>query len=135
MFLGFLDTRTGVMSCLNAGHPPPYLIRTSGNVARIEGKPQAPLGVRKDTVYRSSTIRLEPDDALFVCTDGVAEAMNSSQELYGEPRLEADLRAARSAAPAAMIRAVKESIDRFGASASQADDVTMLAMRWQPEKK
>jgi phosphoserine phosphatase RsbU/P len=123
------------MSCLNAGHPPPYLLRAAGSVARIEAKPQAPLGVRKDTVYQISTIRLEPGDALFVCTDGVAEAMSPDHELYGESRLEADLRAARSAAPAAIIRAVKESIDRFAAGAPQADDVTMLAVRWQPEKR
>jgi phosphoserine phosphatase RsbU/P len=132
MFLGFLDTMTGALAYINAGHPPPYLLRAAGDIERIEGKPLAPLGVRCSTVYEGRTVTLERGDAVFVCTDGVAEAMNSSDELFGDPRLVADLRAVRLAAPGTMVQSVKEHIDQFTGAAPKADDVTMLALRWEP---
>jgi sigma-B regulation protein RsbU (phosphoserine phosphatase) len=132
MFLGFLDTTTGALAYVNAGHPPPYLLRAAGDIERVEGKPLAPLGVRGSTAYEGRTVILERGDAVFVCTDGVAEAMNSSDELFGDPRLVADLRAARLAAPGTMVQSVKEHIDQFTGAAPKADDVTMLALRWEP---
>ena len=132
MFLGFLDTTTGALAYINAGHPPPYLLRAAGDIERVEGKPLAPLGVRGSTAYEGRTVTLERGDAVFVCTDGVAEAMNSSDELFGDPRLVADLRAVRLAAPGTMVQSVKEHIDQFTGAAPKADDVTMLALRWEP---
>jgi len=132
MFLGFLDTTTGALAYINAGHPPPYLLRAAGDIERVEGKPLAPLGVRGSTAYEGRTVTLERGDAVFVCTDGVAEAMNSSDELFGDPRLVADLRAVRLAAPGTMVQSVKEHIDQFIGAAPKADDVTMLALRWEP---
>lgn len=132
LFLGFLDTKTGVLTHINAGHPAPHLMRAAGGIARIDGKPEAPLGVQRDTAYQDRSVTLQPGDGVFVCSDGVAEAMNAGGELFTEPRLEDDLRAACTAAPADVIRAVKEHVDAFGGAAPQADDVTMLALRWQP---
>jgi len=132
MFLGFLDTTTGALAYINAGHPAPYLLRAAGDIERVEGKPLAPLGVRGGTAYEGRTVALQSGDAVFVCTDGVAEAMNSSDELFGDSRLVADLRAVRIAAPGAIVQSVKEHIDRFTGAAQKADDVTMLALRWEP---
>ncbi len=132
MFLGFLDTGTGALAYINAGHPLPYLLRAAGDIERVEGKPLAPLGVRGSTAYEGRSVTLERGDAVFVCTDGVAEAMNSSDELFGDSRLVADLRAVRLAAPGTMVQSVKEHIDQFTGAAPKADDVTMLALRWEP---
>jgi len=132
MFLGFLDTTTGALAYVNAGHPSPYLLRAAGDIERVEGKPLAPLGVRGGTAYKGRTVTLEPGDAVFVCTDGVAEAMNSSDELFGDLRLAGDLHAVRVAAPGAIVQSVKEHIDQFTGAAPKADDVTMLALRWEP---
>jgi len=132
LFLGFLDTKTGALAYMNAGHPLPYLLRASGAIERVAGQPQAPLGVRNGVVYESRTVILQPGDAVFACTDGVAEAMNAADELYTEVRLESDLRVAHDAAPAEMIRTVKEHVDDFTGTAPKADDVTMLALRWLP---
>ncbi len=133
LFLGFLDMKTGVLAYLNAGHPPPYVLRAAGTTERIAGKPQAPLGVRGNTAYESHALTLQPGDAVFVCSDGVSEAMNASEELYTDSRLDAGLRAVRTAAPAAIIRSIKEHVDQFTGASPKADDVTMLALRWQPE--
>jgi phosphoserine phosphatase RsbU/P len=132
VFLGFLDMRSGTLTYINAGHPPPHLLRARGNIERVNGKPQAPLGVRCGVAYDNYTVQLAPADAVFVCSDGIAEAMNPLEELYTEARLELDLQAAQNAAPADIVRSVKEHVDDFTGTAAKADDVTMLALRWEP---
>jgi len=132
VFLGMLDMRTGALAFANAGHPPPYVIGASHRVGRISGPPQPPLGIRQGTSYTTAALELEIADMLFVCTDGVAEAANTAQEMYGDERLEALLRASSGASAQAVVARVKEAIDAFAAGASPADDVTMLALRWRP---
>ena len=94
LFLGFLDTRTGVLGYINAGHPMPHLLRASGVVEQVAGKPEVPLAFRPGKVYQDRTVIFLPGDAIFVCSDGVTEAMNAAQEFYGNDRLQSDLRVA-----------------------------------------
>lgn len=133
LFLGFLDLRTGVLEHTNAGHPPPYLLPATGEPEQIAAKPQAPLGVRSGAVYENRTVTLRGGDAVFVCTDGIVEAANGSEELYTEMRLKSALREARAATPAGLIASIKDEVDRFAGASPQADDITMLALRWQPQ--
>jgi sigma-B regulation protein RsbU (phosphoserine phosphatase) len=77
-------------------------------------------------------LALQPGDAIFVCTDGVTEATNGNEERYADERLTAELRAARALSPERMVLAVKERVDEFTGSAQKADDVAMLALRWEP---
>jgi phosphoserine phosphatase RsbU/P len=62
----------------------------------------------------------------------VTEAMNPADELYGNDRLQADLRAASALTPEQIVRAIKGKVDEFMEEAPQSDDVTMLALRWRP---
>ena len=71
---------------------------------------------------------------MFVCTDGVIEAMSETGELYSKARMEADLRASCSRTPEEMVRAVKAHVDAFTGAAPKADDVTILALRWMPAR-
>jgi sigma-B regulation protein RsbU (phosphoserine phosphatase) len=132
LFLGFLNTRTGLLGYINAGHPIPYLLHASGGVEQVDGKPEVPLAVRLDKVYQGRTVILQPGDAIFVYSDGVIEAMNTAQEFYGSDRLESDLRVVSNVTPEEMVLAVKMRVDAFTGEAAKADDVTMLALRWQP---
>jgi sigma-B regulation protein RsbU (phosphoserine phosphatase) len=132
LFLAFLDTRTGVVEYINAGHPMPHVVRASGVVEQVDGQPAVALAVRPGAVYRDRTVILQPGDAIFVCSDGVTEAMNVAEEFYGDDRLEAGLRAAFNAAPDDMVHAMKKQVDAFAGDAPKADDVTMLALRWEP---
>ena len=91
LFIGLLDTRIGALAYINAGHPAPGLLRATGAVERLDGKPELPLGVRPNTAYQCRAATLHPGDAVVVHTDGVTEAMNSSEELYTAERLDADL--------------------------------------------
>jgi serine phosphatase RsbU (regulator of sigma subunit)/signal transduction histidine kinase len=134
LFLGFLDTRTGLLGYINAGHPMPYFLRASGVVEQVDGKPEVPLAMRLGKVYQDQTVSFQPGDAIFVCSDGVMEAMNAAQEFYGNDRLESDLCVASNVTPEEMVRAVKMHVDAFTGEAAKADDVTMLALRWQPAR-
>jgi phosphoserine phosphatase RsbU/P len=132
LFLGVLDTKTGVIAYVNAGHLPPCLLRASDGVESINDKPAMPLAVRAGAAYQEGAVTLLPGDSVFVFSDGVTEAMNPADELYGNDRLQADLRAASALTPEQIVRAIKGKVDEFMEEAPQSDDVTMLALRWRP---
>jgi sigma-B regulation protein RsbU (phosphoserine phosphatase) len=91
-----------------------------------------PLAVRAGAAYQERTVTLLRDDTVFVFSDGVTEATNTADELYGSDRLQADLCAASALTPEDIVRAIKAKVDVFTGEAPQFDDVTMLALRWQP---
>jgi sigma-B regulation protein RsbU (phosphoserine phosphatase) len=132
LFLGVLDTKTGVLTYVNAGHLPPCVLRASGSIEPINDKPAMPLAVRAGAAYQERTVTVMPGDTLFVFSDGVTEAMNAADELYGNARLHADLCVASAFRPDEMVRAIKAKVDLFTGDAPKFDDVTMLALRWQP---
>jgi len=132
LFLGMLDTKTGVLTYVNAGHLAPCVLHASGSIDSVGGKPAMPIAVRAGTAYQERTVTLLPDDTVFVFSDGVTEAMNVADEIYGNERLHADLLAASELMPEEIVRAIKAKVDVFTGQASKSDDVTMLALRWQP---
>ena len=133
LFFGLLNTRNGLLSFINAGHPAPHLMCTGGSAVQIEARPGLPLGVRQHARYESRTLVLQPGDAMFVCSDGVFEALNESGELFSIGRLNRELDAANGMDPAGIVRLVKNAVDAFTGSAPKADDVTALALQWLPD--
>src|SRR5207247_2203990 len=113
VLLGFLDTKSGAMAYVNAGHLGPHVLHGSGESAQITDRPEAPLAVRPGSRYHNRALTLQPGDTVFVCTDGVIEAMNESGELFSYARLEADLRELAPRTPDEMVRAVKAHVDDF----------------------
>ena len=132
LFLGLFDTETGVLSFINAGHPAPHLLRQGVGAAQIEAKPDLPLGVRRAAKYEARTLAIEPGDAIFVCSDGVFEALNEKDELFSIERLNRELDAVTGADPIEIVEFVKKAVDTFAGAAPRADDVTALALRWRP---
>ena len=132
VFLGLLDTRTGVLTYTNAGHPAPLILRAAGQISEVEGRPEVPLGVQGGVAFQSRAVSLQRGDAVFVFSDGIIEATNEGGVLYGVERLTAQLRVAANAAPAELVRIVADSIGAFTGAAPKADDVTALALRWSP---
>jgi sigma-B regulation protein RsbU (phosphoserine phosphatase) len=132
VFLGLLDTRTGVLTYTNAGHPAPLILRASGEITEIEGRPEVPLGVQGGATFQSRAVSLQRSDAVFVFSDGIIEATNEAGVLYGLERLTAQLRIAANAVPTELVRIVADSIGAFTGGAPKADDVTALALRWSP---
>jgi phosphoserine phosphatase RsbU/P len=135
LFLGLFDTRSGILSFVNAGHPPPHMLRMGGAAAQIDAKPGLPLGVRRHAKYQGRTLAIAPGDAMFVCSDGVFEALNEKGDLFSIERLNQLLSAAHGADPVEIIRVIKNAVDTFSGSAPRADDVTALALRWRPAEQ
>ncbi|WP_376087798.1 PP2C family protein-serine/threonine phosphatase [Roseomonas sp. CCTCC AB2023176] len=127
--LALLDARTGEGRIAIAGHELPYLMDAEG--ARVLAGPrrQPPLGAMEGFAYRSDPLSLAAGQALFLFSDGVTEAEDSSERFFGRDRLSDVLRAAPMAAPEEVVRAVLDSVSAFADGAPQADDITVLALR------
>jgi phosphoserine phosphatase RsbU/P len=132
LFLGLLDTKTGLLAYTNAGHPLPHIVRASGDIEQISAKPELPLGVRSAATYQTGTAALRPNDGFLVVSDGVIEAMNAAGELYTLDRLNADLQSAGATSAAEVVRRIADNVQNFTGSAPKADDVTVLVLRWLP---
>jgi sigma-B regulation protein RsbU (phosphoserine phosphatase) len=134
IFLAVLDIRTGIVDYINAGHPLPYhLRRASGEVVPVDGKPDLPLGLLGAAVFHSCTLTLQPGDLIFAFSDGIIEASNDHDVLYGHARLQAELRAhGANLGPAELVGAIVESVQKFAGAAPESDDTTALALRWSP---
>lgn len=132
IFLGLLDTQTGALAYCNAGHPIPQILRASGGLQRIPGKPELPLGVRSNATYQTGVVTLQPDDAMVVVSDGVVEAMNPDGAFYTQERLDADLSFAIEMPVAELVKKIMQNVNAFTGAAPKADDVTVLALRWNP---
>ena len=133
VFFGVLNLRTGEFTYVNAGHNPPLLLRRGGEVSYLlpEGKPDKPLGVMEGLTYRQKTLTLAQGEMVFLYTDGVTEAANEEAELYGEERLQADFARAASDAPVReILTSVGEAVKAHAGNAEQADDITMLGLRY-----
>lgn len=129
-WLGIVDMKTGVLSYANAGHNPPLLRRRQADFDFIRTRPNFVLAGMDGAMYRKNEIQLMPGDELFLYTDGVTEASDAAQELFGESRLQDALNGVFEENIESRCRAVKAEIDRFVGDAEQFDDITMLSVRF-----
>lgn len=128
VFLGILDLRTGKLTYGNAGHNPPFLKRSTGDLVRLDQRHGPVIGAAGDLAYSQDQLTMQPGDLVFLYTDGVTEAMDPSQTLYSEKRLH-DLLAVQELST--VEHAVQVGVDdvwKFQGKAEQADDVTVLSV-------
>lgn len=136
VWMGYLNTKTGEVTYANAGHNPPLIRHRDGSVSCLKSRPGLVLAGMEGIRYRANQIRLEPGDMLYLYTDGVTEATNMDNELYGEDRLLAILEKNTDADVCAVCEAVKTDVDAFVGEAPQFDDITMLSLRYTlPEEE
>ena len=88
VFYGIMNMKTGELEYANAGHNPPYILNNSGQIQMLESAGDIVLGVFEDKEFATRSIQLKPQEGILLFTDGVTEAFNLQNELYGEPRLE-----------------------------------------------
>ena len=130
VWLGILELSTGILTCGNAGHEYPAIKRADGRFELIKDKHSAAVGTVAGIRYRNYEIKLEPGDSVFVYTDGVPEATDSDEELFGTDRMTDALNVDPDAEPEELLRTVKAAVDRFVGDAPQFDDLTMLTLRY-----
>ena len=129
VFYGIYNITTGEVSYTNAGHNPPYLMKADGRIEQLPMSKDLVVGALDDFQFSEETLQLEHGDTLMLYTDGVTEAVNLSNEEFGEKRLEDTLRQVAPQSCQQMIDAVKTSVSDFAGEAEQSDDITMLAIK------
>ena len=127
-WLGILTISTGELNFVNAGHPCPVLLRGS-QASLVSTKPDFILAGMDGVPYHEYSITLQKGDALLIYTDGVTEATDAHEQLFGEPRLIEAVRNCSDLDAPLLIKKVRATIDLFVGGAEQFDDITMLAVR------
>ena len=133
-WMGILDITTGNMKFANAGHNPPLLKRASGNFEYLKTRAGFVLAGMEGVRYRAGELTLYPGDRLFLYTDGVPEATNGENKLYGEERLIDFMNKNTCTKATLLLPALKANIDEFVGEAPQFDDITMLMFDYKPKK-
>ena len=130
VWIAVLEISTGKGVAANAGHEHPVLHRADGRYELQIYRHSMPIGTMKDLPFRQHEFQLNPGDSFFVYTDGVAEATNCSNELYGTGRMLDALNQNPDALPEQVLANVSQDINRFVDGAEQFDDITMLCFRY-----
>ncbi len=133
MLLAVMEIRTGRLSCVCAGHVAPFLSRANGVVERVLCDPDLPLGLTDiDYRYGSTALTLEPSDHLLIVTDGVTEATNLSDELFGEQRV-VDFLAQRPGDHTVV--GLVQQVRAFECGLPSFDDVAAIHLRYEREDR
>ena len=127
VFYGILNTNTGKLEYVNAGHNPPYLL-TSKGLKKVEMTGGTILGCIEDYQYKSRKITLAPGDRLFLYTDGVTEAFTKHNEAYGDERLESFLRQNQDYSIEELVKGVLKEVNDHSMGIPQSDDITLLSI-------
>jgi len=129
MFFGILD-QDGNLEFINAGHPSPILIRRCvAEEAFTEGS--YPVGLVPEAEYTAVCLKLEPGDTLVLFSDGVTEAMDPDEQMFGITRLK-ELLTGQMECPLELLqKCVLEAVENFARGAHQADDLTLLIVRFR----
>jgi sigma-B regulation protein RsbU (phosphoserine phosphatase) len=130
VFYCILDPKTGALRYANGGHNPPYVHRAAGPIESLNGAGGLVLGAMPGVTFPTHTVQLLRGDQLVLYTDGVTEAFNPTEELYGSQRLVDEVRVHGSGTPAALVERICQSITNFAGTAPQSDDITLTVLTW-----
>ena len=132
LFYGVLDLRSGELGFCNAGHNPIWWLARGGALEPLTTRPTLALGISEDFPYRTDAVTLAAGDSLFLYTDGIPEAWSATGEMFSDDRLQRLLRRHAHDTPRALVEGVVAEVLAFAGGAPQADDLTLLAVRYRP---
>lgn len=127
---GGINLNTGMVEYANAGHNPPVVKRADGKFEYLRSKVNLVLAGMDGVKYKMQELQMNPGDIIFLYTDGITEATNAYNELYGEERLLNILNSRDFVDMHDLCDAVKEDVDKFVGEAPQFDDMTTLALQY-----
>lgn len=134
-WLGILDTETGKLSYVNAGHNPPLLRQNGGEFEYLKSRPGFVLAGMEGIHYKQYETMLKPGDEIFLYTDGVTEAENEEKAFYGADRLKRYLNQHAGEHVRELLHGLRKDIGEFAGAEEQFDDITMLAMYYREKRK
>ncbi|MCK9421739.1 MAG: fused response regulator/phosphatase [Bacteroidales bacterium] len=129
VFYGILNTVTGEVEYVNAGHNPPYILGADG-IRKVEMTGGPILGCLEEICYLSKKTRLFPGERLFLFTDGITEAFNKEDQPFGEDRLEKFLTNNTAKSIEEVVKGISGAVNEFSVGIPQSDDITLLAIRF-----
>ncbi len=130
MLAGIADVKTGELNIINCGHNLPLIKRQNGSYEYLELNSNMPLGIFDNADYEIYNTVMNPGDIIYTYTDGVTEATNTNNELYGEQRLYECLNNIKETKPITIAENIKNSIQEYTDLAPQSDDITMLIFKY-----
>ena len=130
-WMGILDLKTGLLKFVNAGHNPPLVRQADGEFAYLKARSGMVLAGMDGIKYRQNELQLTPGDQIFLYTDGVTEATDKNNQLYGEERLLETVNQNMVKNTQLLCEAVKDDVDQFVGEAPQFDDITMMSVEIQ----
>lgn len=129
-WFGVLDLLTGKVEFVNAGHNPPLVRHKDSTFDYLKSKPSFVIAGMESMKYRRNEFFLSPGDEIYLYTDGVTEATDSANRLYGEERLVRFLNTLHGLSGEEICHAVKADVADFVGDAPQFDDITMLYLKY-----
>ena len=130
-WMGELELTTGKLTYVNAGHNPPLIKLADGGFTYLKSRAGFVLAGIDAMRYKQNELMMHPGDRLFLYTDGITEATDNNDELYGEERLADYLNAHPSDSVRDVLKGLRSDIDAFVGEAEQFDDMTMLILEYQ----
>ena len=130
VWLGILEISTGKLIASNAGHEKPIIKHPEGDYEMIMDKHGLVIGAMEGIPYRDYELQLYPGSKLFLYTDGLMEAADEADDIFGSERALETLNRAKDAAPQALLKFVESEVKRFEGNAPRFDDLTMLCLAY-----
>ena len=128
LFFGVFDPKSGEVLFSNAGHDPPCRLDGKGVTLAVGAQGMA-LGIAPGGRYQTGSVRLAPGETLYLYTDGITEASDPADQLFGKDRLATALQELSAAPLSELVRGIVDSVRHFAQGAPQSDDITALAVR------
>jgi sigma-B regulation protein RsbU (phosphoserine phosphatase) len=129
LFYGILEADSHTLTYVNVGHNPPIICHSKDELLTELTATGIAIGALSDAEYTAQTAVLDTGDTIVLYTDGITEAKNTQQDMYGEERLNEMIRASRKLPAAEILNAILESVRMFCGDYAQSDDITLMVIR------
>ena len=131
VWLGILEISTGRLVAANAGHEYPVIKRAGGAFEMFKDKHGFVIGGMDGVRYKAYDLQLHPGDKLFLYTDGVPEATDSKEQMFGTEQMLEALNRHQCDAPSEILNCMQKAVEAFVDGAEQFDDLTMLCLEYK----
>jgi sigma-B regulation protein RsbU (phosphoserine phosphatase) len=129
VFYGVIDSKNRILTYVNAGHNPPLLFRAQNHEISKLTRTGIAVGAIENAEYTSHELPLETNDVVILYTDGVTEAINQRQEMFGEERLHNVVKAGADLSAQDLMQKILDQIRSFCGNQPQSDDITLMVIK------